>query len=75
MVRVLRVLLDMLHFFTSLGRDSPFLSRITNSYYPLCPPHLEVNIDYDHMEQTEMPVTPDILFVPSQLKCFAKVCA
>jgi hypothetical protein len=32
-----------------------------------------MDVDYLHLEQTEMPATPDILIVPSKLNHFAKV--
>ncbi|XP_046343020.2 DNA polymerase alpha subunit B-like [Haliotis rufescens] len=44
-----------------------------HSYYPLYPPHEDVNVDYDHFEvYGRMPVTPHVLVVPSDLRYFVK---
>nr|XP_033812159.1 DNA polymerase alpha subunit B isoform X2 [Geotrypetes seraphini] len=43
------------------------------SYYPLYPPAEEMNIDYESFYQyAQMPVTPDIFIVPSELRYFIK---
>jgi len=42
------------------------------SFYPLCPPSVNVNFDYTHIDQTALPVTPDILIAPSDLRYFVK---
>lgn len=47
---------------------------IFNSYYPLHPTHEDVNLDYEHFEShAHMPITPDVLVVPSDLRYFVKV--
>lgn len=44
------------------------------SYYPLYPPAEEVNMDYERFQQYgQLPLTPDILLVPSELRYFIKV--
>ncbi len=40
--------------------------------YPLYPPELSVNIDYDHLQSINLPYTPDILLLPSDLQHFTK---
>ncbi|MCJ8734764.1 hypothetical protein PDJAM_G00239210 [Pangasius djambal] len=43
------------------------------SYYPLYPPAEEVNMDYERFQQYgQLPLTPDILIVPSELRYFIK---
>ncbi|MBN3314012.1 DPOA2 polymerase, partial [Atractosteus spatula] len=43
------------------------------SYYPLYPPAVDVNLDYEHFQcHGQMPVTPDVLIVPSDLRYFVK---
>ncbi|KAA0714255.1 DNA polymerase alpha subunit B [Triplophysa tibetana] len=43
------------------------------SYYPLYPPAEEVNMDYEKFQQFgQMPLTPDILIAPSELRYFIK---
>ncbi|XP_044304756.1 DNA polymerase alpha subunit B [Varanus komodoensis] len=58
-----------------LDRFSRILKHILTqrSYYPLYPPAEEMNIDFEHFYQyTLLPVTPDILITPSDLKYFIK---
>ena len=44
------------------------------SYYPLYPPHDDVNIDYDQFDvHARLPCTPHVLIVPSDLRYFIKV--
>lgn len=44
------------------------------SYYPLHPTSEDVNLDYERFEShCFMPVTPDVLIVPSDLRYFMKV--
>ncbi|XP_061091800.1 DNA polymerase alpha subunit B [Conger conger] len=43
------------------------------SYYPLYPPAEEVNLDYERFQMHGlMPLTPDVLIVPSELRYFIK---
>ncbi|XP_062381059.1 DNA polymerase alpha subunit B isoform X1 [Sardina pilchardus] len=43
------------------------------SYYPLYPPTEEINMDYEKFQQHgHMPVTPDVLLVPSELRYFIR---
>uniref|UniRef100_A0AAR2JS58 DNA polymerase alpha subunit B n=1 Tax=Pygocentrus nattereri TaxID=42514 RepID=A0AAR2JS58_PYGNA len=43
------------------------------SYYPLYPPAEEVNMDYERFQQYGLlPLTPDILIVPSEMRYFIK---
>uniref|UniRef100_A0A8C0G4J1 DNA polymerase alpha subunit B n=1 Tax=Chelonoidis abingdonii TaxID=106734 RepID=A0A8C0G4J1_CHEAB len=44
------------------------------SYYPLYPPSEEMNVDYENFyNYIPLPVTPDVLIVPSELRYFVKV--
>ena len=40
------------------------------SYYPLYPPGEGMNIDYTRVDHMAMPVSPDILILPGQLRPF-----
>ncbi|XP_066574868.1 DNA polymerase alpha subunit B [Amia ocellicauda] len=43
------------------------------SYYPLYPPAEEVNVDYERfLWHAQLPCTPDVLIVPSELRYFIK---
>ncbi|XP_030642150.1 DNA polymerase alpha subunit B [Chanos chanos] len=43
------------------------------SYYPLYPPVEEMNMDYEKFQQYgQIPLTPDVLIVPSELRYFIK---
>lgn len=41
------------------------------SYYPLFPPKEGDNIEFTHYDKLSLPVTPDILLLPSRFKYFA----
>ncbi|CAN9515042.1 unnamed protein product [Ophioblennius macclurei] len=63
----------------SCGTGSDRFSRILKhmltqrSYYPLYPPVEEVNMDYEKFQSYgQMPLTPDLLIVPSELRYFVK---
>lgn len=63
----------------SSGTGSDRFSRILThmltqrSYYPLYPPVEEVNMDYEKFQSYgQMPLTPDVLIVPSELRYFIK---
>lgn len=63
----------------SFGTGSDRFSRILKhmltqrSYYPLYPPVEEVNMDYEKFQSFgQMPLTPDILILPSELRYFVK---
>ena len=44
------------------------------SYYPLYPPSEELNVDYESFcSYAALPVTPDVLVTPSELRYFVKV--
>lgn len=44
------------------------------SYYPLYPPQEDMAIDYENFyAYAQLPVTPDVLIVPSELRYFVKV--
>ncbi|XP_042294906.1 DNA polymerase alpha subunit B isoform X2 [Sceloporus undulatus] len=58
-----------------LDRFSRILKHILTqrSYYPLYPPAEEMNIDYEHFyPYASLPVMPDVLVTPSDLKYFIK---
>uniref|UniRef100_A0A3B3ZTL9 DNA polymerase alpha subunit B n=1 Tax=Periophthalmus magnuspinnatus TaxID=409849 RepID=A0A3B3ZTL9_9GOBI len=60
------------------GAGSDRFSRIlkhilTQRYYPLYPPVEEVNMDYEKFQSYgQMPLTPDVLIIPSELRYFIK---
>ncbi|KAK7922412.1 hypothetical protein WMY93_009314 [Mugilogobius chulae] len=63
----------------SSGTGSDRFSRILKhiltqrSYYPLYPPVEEVNMDYEKFQNYgQMPITPDVLIIPSELRYFIK---
>ncbi|KAM8909593.1 DNA polymerase alpha subunit B [Spinachia spinachia] len=63
----------------SCGTGTDRFSRILKhmltqrSYYPLYPPVDEVNMDYEKFQSFgQMPLTPDVLIVPSELRYFVK---
>lgn len=63
----------------SCGMGSDRFSRILKhmltqrSYYPLYPPVEDVNMDYDKFQSfAQMPLTPDVLIIPSELRYFVK---
>nr|XP_060614196.1 DNA polymerase alpha subunit B [Anolis sagrei ordinatus] len=58
-----------------LDRFSRILKHILTqrSYYPLYPPAEEMNVDYENFyPYASLPVTPDVLITPSDLKFFIK---
>lgn len=60
--------------FWSLSHHSFSKVPFCCSYYPLYPPAEEVNMDYERFQQYgQLPLTPDILIVPSELRYFIKV--
>lgn len=53
---------------------TPMSCDSTSSYYPLYPPVEDVNMDYDKFQSfAQMPLTPDVLIIPSELRYFVKV--
>jgi DNA polymerase alpha subunit B len=42
------------------------------SYAPVFPPPDNINVDLRHIDKFKMPVTPDVLLIPSKLAPFAK---
>lgn len=63
----------------SCGTGTERFSRILKhmltqkSYYPLYPPVEEVNMDYEKFQRYgQMPITPDVLIIPSELRYFVK---
>ncbi|KAK5864727.1 hypothetical protein PBY51_015945 [Eleginops maclovinus] len=63
----------------SCGTGTDRFSRILKhmltqrSYYPLYPPVEEVNMDYEKFQSFgQMPLTPDVLVIPSELRYFVK---
>ncbi|XP_062821380.1 DNA polymerase alpha subunit B [Anolis carolinensis] len=60
---------------SGLDRFSRILKHILTqrSYYPLYPPAEEMNVDYEHFyPYASLPVSPDVLITPSDLKFFIK---
>ncbi|XP_072293785.1 DNA polymerase alpha subunit B [Eucyclogobius newberryi] len=60
---------------TGADRFSRILKHILTqrSYYPLYPPVEEVNMDYEKFQSYgQMPLTPDVLIIPSELRYFIK---
>ncbi|XP_019739863.1 DNA polymerase alpha subunit B [Hippocampus comes] len=63
----------------SFGAGPDRFSRILKhiltqrSYYPLYPPVEDVNMDYEKFQRFgQMPLTPDVLLIPSELRYFVK---
>ncbi|XP_049614644.1 DNA polymerase alpha subunit B [Syngnathus scovelli] len=63
----------------SCGAGSDRFSRILKhiltqrSYYPLYPPVEDVNMDYEKFQSFgQLPLTPDVLVIPSELRYFVK---
>lgn len=44
-----------------------------SSFYPLSPPHEGANIDYNLLQDTELPFRPNLLITPSALRHFVRV--
>jgi len=45
-----------------------------SSYYPLYPSHPDVPVDVEHFDvHCRLPVTPHLVVLPSDLRCFIKV--
>ncbi|EGD81644.1 hypothetical protein PTSG_02360 [Salpingoeca rosetta] len=42
------------------------------SFYPLDPPHEQVHLDYAHIDNLKLPVTPDVIILPSTLRHFVR---
>lgn len=58
------------------GPDQPLLTVSLRlcSYYPLYPPQEDMAIDYENFyTYAQLPVTPDVFIIPSELKYFVKV--
>lgn len=56
--------------------EGGLLNRLSHlcSYYPLYPPHEDMAIDYENFyTYAQLPVTPDVFIVPSELRYFVKV--
>eukprot|EP00041_Stephanoeca_diplocostata_P010570 m.168423 g.168423 ORF g.168423 m.168423 type:complete len:663 (+) comp18206_c0_seq5:180-2168(+) len=72
------ILMDLSKQEISRGQSGDRLGRLSNhlleqrSYYPLCPPAPGVNMEYEQLDKIVMPVTPDVLILPSTMKYFAK---
>lgn len=72
------ILRDLASQETSKGQSGDRLGRLANhlleqrSFYPLCPPAAGVNLEYEKTDNLRLPITPDIMLLPSDLKFFAK---
>lgn len=68
---------NRVRFFLLLWRCPSSLTQCVfslHSYYPLYPPVEEVNMDYEKYQSFgQMPLTPDVLIIPSELRYFVKV--
>jgi len=68
------ILFKRYKYVTCITRILCYFIVLCYSYYPLHPAHEDVNMDYEHFENhCYMPITPDVLVVPSDLRYFAKV--
>ena len=68
--KILRLQLDGGFYFEAVLTDPLWLY----SYYPLYPPVEDMNMDYEKFQSYgQMPLTPDVLVVPSELRYFIKV--
>lgn len=54
-----------------LGRLCSYLQD-QGSIYPLNPAPSGINLDYNHLDELQMPCQPDLVLLSSQLRCFAK---
>jgi DNA polymerase alpha subunit B len=72
------VLFDLTKQETSRGQSGDRMSRLANhvlgqrSYCPIVPPPPGLNVVYDHHENLALPVTPDVMLLPSELRHFIK---
>eukprot|EP00040_Diaphanoeca_grandis_P034139 m.210390 g.210390 ORF g.210390 m.210390 type:complete len:643 (-) comp33075_c0_seq1:298-2226(-) len=72
------IIMDLSKQETSKGQSGDRMGRLANhlleqrSYYPLCPPAPGVNLEYEKTDNLRLPITPDILIVPSDLRYFVK---
>lgn len=72
------ILFDLTSQETSRGQGGDRMGRLANhlldqrSYYPMFPPSPAINIAYEQIEKAALPITPDILLLPSQMRYFAK---
>lgn len=57
-----------------LTQPPRILSPRLRSYYPLYPPQEDMAVDYESFSAyAQLPVTPDVFIVPSELRYFVKV--
>lgn len=72
------ILMDLSKQETSRGQSGDRMGRLTNhilqqrSYYPMCPPAPGLNLVYEQMDKLSLPISPDIMVLPSDLRFFAK---
>jgi len=72
------ILMDLSKQETSRGQSGDRMGRLANhlllqrSYYPLCPPAPGLNLVFDQLDKLAMPLSPDIMLLPSDLRFFAK---
>ena len=72
------ILMDLSKQETSRGQSGDRMGRLANhilqqrSYYPMCPPAPGLNLVYEHMDKLSLPISPDIMVLPSDLRFFAK---
>jgi len=71
-------LFDLTKQETSRGQSGDRMGRLANhvlqqrTYCPIVPAPLGMNVEYDKHTGFELPVTPDVLVMPSQLRHFVK---
>ena len=56
----------------SLSLRFAHIFLIHSSYYPLFPPAAGAQLDLNMLDHLRMPVVPDVLLLPSELRFFAK---
>ena len=72
------ILFDLGKRETAEGMSGDRMGRLANhlleqrSFYPLVPPAAGVNMEYEQIEKIALPLTPDIMLLPSDLKHFVK---
>ena len=72
------VLFDLTKAETSRGQSGDRMGRLANhvltqrSYCPIVPAPLGLNVEYEQYEHLQLPVSPDVMILPSELRHFVK---
>jgi len=72
------VLFDLTKAETSRGQSGDRMGRLANhvltqrSYCPIVPAPIGANVEYEQYEHLQLPVSPDVMVLPSELRHFVK---